>query len=447
MIPSEWREGARGQEAGAFDRLVASIDPEWIETVLNASGSVTVRRRRLPAEAVLWVVLGMALFRDLPIDEVVSMLGLALPGKRGPRTARSAIAQARQRLGEEPLRWLFEVCAQQWSHASARRHAWRGLGLYGVDGTVVRVPDSPENRAHFGDHPAGGDRGVSGYPLSRVVTLTALRSHLLAAVSFGPYGPEQPYAQQLWPEVPDDSLCMLDRGFLAMHVLWGLQSQGCNRHWMTRAKSTTKWRVVERLGEGDELVEMTVWPDARRAHPELPKTLRMRAIAYQRKGFRPQVLLTSLTDPKAWPREEVIALYHERWEMELGYDEVKTQMLRGELTLRSQSPAAVRQEMWGVALAYNLVRLEMEHVADEAGVPPNRISFVMALRLIRDEWFFLAHASPGTIPQRLRSLRADLARYVLPPRRSERAYPRAVKLVMSKYRRKRPVPVEKRDLK
>jgi len=155
------------------------------------------------------------------------------------------------------------------------------------------------------------------------------------------------------------------------------------------------------------------------------------------RGYRPQVLLTSLLDPVAYPAGEIVGLYHERWELELGYDEIKTEMLEREETLRSRSPTAVRQEIWGVLIAYNLVRLEMEGVADEAHVEPTRISFVVALRLICDEWSWCAIAAPGAIPRHLNDLRASLARFILPPRRSERSYPRAVKIKMSNYAKKR----------
>ena len=115
-------------------------------------------------------------------------------------------------------------------------------------------------------------------------------------------------------------------------------------------------------------------------------------------------------------------------------------MLDREESLRSKSPSAVTQEIWGVLLAYNLVRLEMTRVADEARVSPLRISFVAALRMIVDEWLWCAVTSPGAIPGRLRALRSNLRRFVLPPRRSERSYPRAVKIKMRNYARKRRSP-------
>lgn len=426
-------------DRGTFEQVAKSIDPIWIEEALELTGTATVRRRRLPAEMVIWLVLGLALFRNDSITNVLKTLDLALPDKKkGKSVTSGAVAQARERLGDEPLRWLFTRSAQKWAHESAAQHRWRGLALYGVDGTTVRVPDSPENRAHFGGQ-RGRDDSDSGYPLVRMATLMALRSHLLAGASFGPYASELVYAADLWPLVPDNALVIVDRGFFAASILLPLHAQSLNRHWLTRAKKNNVWSVVERLGPGDDLVEMQVSSEARRQDPSLPQTWRMRAIRYTRRGFPPQILLTSMLDPKAFPSKEIAALYHERWEIELGYDEVKSEMLEREETIRSKSPRGVAQELWGVAISYNLVRLEMARVAAEAGVPPTRVSFVAALVYIRNALHWASGASPGTHPDRLARMRSDLAAFILPPRRSRRSFPRAVKLKMSNYARKRPV--------
>jgi hypothetical protein len=155
-------------------------------------------------------------------------------------------------------------------------------------------------------------------------------------------------------------------------------------------------------------------------------------------SFPEQILLTSLRDAKRFPAAEIIALYHERWELELGYDEIKTELLDREETIRSQKPDGVLQEVWGVLLACNLVRLEMDRIAKEAGVEPTRISFIESLRLMRDEWEWLSVTSPGAIPKRLETMRRNVKRYVLPPRRA-RSYPRVVKIKMSNYDRERPL--------
>jgi len=418
-------------------KFVASLDPEWIDEALQATGTATIRRRRLPAEQVIWLVIGMCLFRDLSMRELVATLDLALPGSRGIRVAPSSIVQARNRLGDEPLRWLFERMAEAWGHASARAHAWRGLAVYGADGTTVRVPDSAENRAHFGGQDTRWD-STSGYPLVRLVTLMALRSHILAGARFGAYAlSEGALADELWPLLPDHSLTIVDRGFLSARILIGIERGGIQRHWLTRAKSTLASTRIERFAVGDELIELNVSKEARQKDPSLPATWRMRAIRYQRRGFPPQILLTSLLDPKRYPAAEIVALYHERWEIELGYNEVKRVMLAREESTRSKSPRGVAQELWGLGIAYNLVRYEAERVAADAGVAPTRISFVAALNFIESALRTWGTESAGRLPERLQRLREDLAHFVLPERR-ERSYPRAVKIKMSNYARKRP---------
>jgi hypothetical protein len=123
----------------------------------------------------------------------------------------------------------------------------------------------------------------------------------------------------------------------------------------------------------------------------------------------------------------------------LGYGEIKTDMLQRQESLRSKKPDTVLQEVWGVLLAYNLVRLEMARIARDVGVPPTRISFVLALARICDEWMWTADTiAPGAVPKKLEDMRDKIRRLVLPPRRPERSYPRAVKVKMSNYSRKRP---------
>lgn len=425
----------------SLERFSRHLDRAWIEEALLSTGAATVRRRRLPAEQVVWLVIGMALLRDLPIADVVRQLELALPNERGDRTvARGAIPPARARLGAAPVEWLFVRTADEWAHRSADRDRWRGLALYSADGTTLRVADSDENRRHFGGQSAGVQgRGESGYPAVRLVVLMALRSHLIAAASFGPYATdERHYGTDLWPSVPNRSLLLLDRNYLQANVMVPLRDEEHERHWLMRAKKNTVTRVLRKLGKGDAIVEMTVSKVARQKDPSLPKTMEVRAIEYQRSGYDKQLLLTSLLDGERYPAKEIAALYHERWEIELGYDELKTEMLEREETIRSKSPELVAQELWGILVAYNLVRLEMERIADDIEVSPSRISFIEALRFIREQWQWAAiTGSPGAIPKRLQSMRDNIRRYLLPPRRSERVYPRAVKIKMSPYLRNR----------
>ena len=434
--------GAAGSEA-SFSVFAQSLDQAWVEQALRATGTATIRRRKLPAEYVVWLVIGMAMLRDRSIAEVVRHLDLVMPTPTGKRqhVSGGAVVQARDRLGPEPLAWLFHSTAAVWASASADEHRWRGLAVLGVDGSTLRVPDTPENDAHFGR--AGTSRGeaAAAYPQLRLVTLMVLRSHLLLDVAFGPYrNGELSLAQQLWPRLPQRSLLIADREFATYENFQTLSDPTQQRYWLTRAKQLhmATLRVIQKLGPGDAIVELRPSKFTRKLHPSLPETLTVRAIQYQRKGFKPQTLLTSLLDPLAFPAAEIIALYHERWELELAYDEVKTHTLeREEASLRCKTPERVSQELWGLALAYNLVRLTMAEVARRAGVLPNQISYRHTLHFVRAFWISAWLASPGVLPKRLQSLYDELPLLLLPPRRN-RAYPRAVKIKMSNYPRKRP---------
>jgi hypothetical protein len=339
-------------------------------------------------------------------------------------------------VGDAPLKRLFERTAQAWSQSSLDRHRWRGLAVYGIDGSSLRTADTEENRTDFGGWTA--HKGDSSNPIVRVVVLMALRSHVLSAARFGGYAgtSELGLARELVDDISDHSLTILDALYVSSAFLHAL-SRGQQRHWLTKAKSNTKMHVVYEHADGDRVVEMQTSDEALAKDSSLPRVWRARAIEYRRSGFPPRTLLTSLLDADRYPAEELRLLYHERWEIELAYDELKTELLRGEVTLRSKSPGAVRQELWGVLIAFNLVRLEMERIADEARVSPTRVSFVASLALVRDEWEWTARTrSPGAVPKHLRNLRERLKRFILPPRRSHRRYPREIKNDYRRYPRR-----------
>jgi|JI10StandDraft_1071094.scaffolds.fasta_scaffold577887_2 hypothetical protein len=124
--------------------------------------------------------------------------------------------------------------------------------------------------------------------------------------------------------------------------------------------------------------------------------------------------------------------------MELGLDELKTEQMEREETLRSKTPWGVRQEIWGLMIGYNLVRRRPCDYATQQKVAPLRVSFVVMLRQLRDRWIVLAIAGNDATARVQAHERRLARRAVLPRRRGQRQYPRAVKLKMSPYLRKRP---------
>ncbi len=427
-------EGNRSESFALFSR---TLDIDWVRRALVASGTASVRKRKLPAESVVWLVIGMALLRDRSIDEVVHHLDLVMPELEQDReVSHSAIIQARERLGCEPLAMLFGDTARHWATAAADTLRWRGLAVYGVDGSTMLIADTADNEIVFG-RPRSG-RSAGAYPQLRLVALMVLRAHLLADLVPGSYHTsEQTLAQELWKRLPERCVVVVDKGFINYAVFHLIQSEGSERHWLSRAKANLKWQIVRHLGPHDDLVRITINRSLRKKHPELPEFIYARAIGYHRRGFRPQILLTSLLDPEAYPANEIIDLYHERWELELGFDEVKTHALERLETLRSKTPQRVLQELWGLGIAYNLVRLEMLQVANQLNLPPARISFRHALMLIRNFLVSAWLASPGVLPKRLVALHTEVSLLVLPARRPRR-YAREVKIKMSNFRKKAP---------
>lgn len=155
------QELLRAETPIAFAQFADELDADFIELALRETGAASVRRRKIPAELVVWLVIAMAMFRDRSIQEVVNHLGLVLP-KKGNGTARghvvpSAVPQARTRVGAAPIELIFMSTAEHWALPAAREATWRGLSLFGVDGTVLRVPDTEENRSAFGLPGAQGE--------------------------------------------------------------------------------------------------------------------------------------------------------------------------------------------------------------------------------------------------------------------------------------------------
>jgi hypothetical protein len=422
-------------------RMSLPLPTEWIERALLEEGVLTLRKRRIPAPAVIWLVIGMALIRGFPISEVAKSLELVLPSKTGGTSvAPSALAQARARIGPGPLRWLFEKVAK-WAFQQVASTSWRGLSVLAMDGSSMCVPDSEGNAAHFGRHRSGKHSTPSAYPMLRMVWLIDVHSRVVLAARFGPYSQgELTYAYDLMADIPEKSVVVMDRLYHCSPMLVPLLSGA--RHFLVRAKTNGKWRVLRSMGPGNDLVEVTVTDEARAANPSFPTHYIARAIR-TRTPKNEYVLLTSMLDEQQFPADEIRALYRERWEVEIAAGELKTTMLEQAPTLRSRTVPGVEQEMWGALLAYNLVRMEMAAVAREEKVAPRRVSFSMSLRAIVSDWKWISEASPGTIPKHLKRLRSNLRELILPPRRSDRSYPRVVKKKESSYPRKKRTPSEK----
>ena len=421
MLSSHVYRTLEMQGQADFGRLGRHLPVQWIEQALEAT----------PAEQVVWLVVALALYRHQSMGEVLDTLDLALPHESRPSVSKSAITQARERVGQEPLSWLFEHSARAWVGQDARAHAWKGLALLAMDGTTLRTQDSPENREYFG---AQGyvNQKVASYPQVRAVSLTAIPTHLIADIAFGPYGTnEMRYAKTLLARIPGHSLTVFDKGFFAAEILLGLTSGAEQRHFLIPAKSNTRWEIMSGR-DTDFAVRMHVSPQARKNNPNLPETWQARAVVAITSRGRRRILLTSLMDRRRFSAADIIACYNRRWEIETSYRELKQSMLGCALTLRSRLPQGVYQEIWGALIAYNLVRLEMAKVALAARLQPTELSFVRAFHIVQHEMMWATHTTPGKLPSRLLRLRQQL-QFAIVEKRRGRNCPRVVKALPKRY--------------
>jgi hypothetical protein len=413
-----------------FERFASLIDPSWIDEALRQTGTVSLRRRRLPAERMVWLVIGLALFRDEPIWHIVQQLDLA-DGPTLSTPVPSAAVAGRERLGAAPMAWLFERISSCWGRQPVPEYGlFHGLRSYAVDGVVWSLPDTAENCNAFGK--PSNDNGKGPWPQLRAVCLMDTYTHLIRAAQFGDYRTgELSFAKPLMHAVPDDSLTIFDRAYFSAAFLLDWQKTGQQRHWLMRAKTPLRYDVVDELAPNDFLVRLPISPQARKQRPELPEHWQARLIKCMIGGQSRQ-FLTSLCDAHRFPAREIAAYYVQRWEIELGFREIKQGMLKNTTTLRSKLPDLVRQEVWGMLIAYNLLRHEIDQMAGELRVPPQRLSFQWLALAITTALYHWPLQTPGTLPKRLALLHQRAYAYLLPERRT-RSYPRAVKPPRSKY--------------
>lgn len=409
-----------------------NIPVEWVESALELSSKATIRRRRLPSEQVLWLVIGMALFRNEPVNEVARRLNICANGLANEALlARSGLSEARQRLGEEPLQWLFKRTGRHWGRERYPQDDWHGLQVLAVDGALFRTPDTPELREHFGSGNTSNERQTP-FPMMRLVALMNVRSHIILDAQLSPYRrSEMRLADGFTAQIPDHSVTLFDKGFWGADFLIGLMTSGVQRHWLIPQRKGLVYEEVEVFNERDRLLRMKVSPQARKRNPELPETWQVRAVSYEVNN-RLKTVFTSLP-VEQFTTEQVAALYQERWEIELGFRDIKSSMQNNTITLRSKKISLIYQEVWGMLLAYNVIRREASQAAVSYGREPNQIRFKLACQFIAAQLIVMAGAQPASrTGARLSEMRAGIGNLFLDDR-PRPSRPRLVKMSKTRY--------------
>jgi hypothetical protein len=432
MAPSPKRSHALALDPIPFVRGLHQLIPEGrLAAILSRTGRASERRRRLPADSVIWLVIAMALFAADSIPKAWRRLH---PGRDEPEPADSAFAQARRRLGVAPLRHLFLQVARPMATHQTRGSARAGWHLMGIDGTTLDLPDTPANARTFGR--PGGGRAAGALPQARLLALCELGTHAVCGLAIKPlcHG-ESSMVGQLLDQLGPGMLLIWDRGFFGYDLARSICSRGA--HLLARAKSNSRLDPLRRLDDGSYTAKLYPSPADRRRDTN---GLMVRVIEYTHDDpNRPGAgqrhrLITDVLNPADLPASEAPLVYHERWEQELAFDEIKTHLDGRAVPIRSKTPAGVVQEIYGLMLAHYVVRRVMHDAAVVAMHDPDRLSFIDSLRVLQcrlpesprmghEEWY--------------RRLLREVRRQELRPRR-DRWYARVVKQKMSKWKKKRP---------
>jgi hypothetical protein len=443
---------ARVARVFSIEALCSGETADLARAALKSAGKFAQRSSPLQPLFVFWFVLCLPIFRGDSIPALLARLMQALRDRIRDLPLHvvtdGAIAHARRRLGIRAMRLFFHAVARR----SPCRPSFHGLRVKVIDGVRLDLPDTPANVGVFGR--PSSHRGPSAYSqLLAVVLLDAVTRGPLDVKIASYKGSERACAGRLLRSVADGDVLLLDRGLFGLPLFRAIRAK--NAHFLVRAPACVRLDPIDgkkarRSGDYQAVLHCRVPldPGERRGthmgRPGKTKEVEMtvRVIEYRVRGFKPVRLVTSLLDTSI-QAEEIIRLYHRRWEIELAFDEAKTVQAapaKGTLQtqIRSKTPRGVFQEVYALLASYALVRQTIAAAAAEHAIAPEDVGFADALRAIKVAIHRMAGARTEDLPRLFRQMLADVAACRLTRPRRRRRYPRVMKRKIGKFPLKRP---------
>ena len=377
---------------------------EKVRDALSQTGRTSKRERELPAQVMMYYVIALALYMNSSYREVLRCVlegiqWLLEPSAKIKVTGSSGISQARSRLGWEPFKQLHDAVVNPIA-VKATKGAWYGQWrLVSLDGSTLDIADENENAEAFGR--PGSSRGKSAYPQIRFVSLAEIGTHVLFGTEMaGCTTSEIALSKMVLPHLNKGMLCLADRNFFGFQM-WK-QAAGTGADLLWRVKKNNLLPCEVRLADGSYLSRIYASDkDQRRARDGIV----VRVIEYRLEGIEEAEplyrLVTTILDHETAVAEQLAALYHERWEIETAFDELKTHLRGARIILRSKTPDLVRQEFYGLMMAHFAIRGLMHEAALSADKDPDRLSFLHAVRVVRRKmaaFGAIPPSEPETIP-------------------------------------------------
>jgi hypothetical protein len=376
---------------------------------------------------VVYLLLAACLFPDVSYPGVWRKLIAGLTGIPTAEPTPGGLAQARRRVGVAPLRWLFDLLRGPATTPRQRGTWWRGLLVCAIDGTTLTVPDTPTMLTRLTKQ--RGNHGGTGYPQIRLVALVACGTRTLLDAVFGPTTTgETTYTPHLLRSLRTGMILLADRNFGAKDLLGQIAATGAD--------------VLVRLKNGRRMPVLARYPDG--SYLSILGGLRVRVVDCEitittTAGRHTGVyrLATTLLDPHRHPAGELVTLYHERWDIETAYLELKSTILGGRV-LRARTPTGIEQEIYALLVTYQLLRTAMaDATATQTQTDPDRASFSIAWQTARDQLIQASNVIADTLIDLVGTIGRHVLASLLPDRRL-RVCPRIVKRAISKYQARGP---------
>ncbi|MFE9658400.1 IS4 family transposase [Micromonospora sp. NPDC006431] len=413
--------------AGHLGELTRLVPFEMVDDVLAATRRTQQRVRLLPARVVVYLLLAGCLFADLGYRQVWAKLVAGLRGLPVADPSASALRQARQRLGPSPLRALFDVLRGPAATGAVAQVWWRGLLPVVLDGTVLAVADSTANLRRYVKQ--RGNHGGSGYPSLRLSALLACGTRSMLDAVFDPVTTgEIAQARRLARSLRAGMLLLADRNYAAADLITTFAATGADL--LVRCKTGRKLPLIRRCPDGSWL---TVIGSQRVRVIEARISITTTGGSHTG-DYR---LITTLLDAHRYPAADLARLYHQRWEIETAYLELKSTILGGRV-LRARTPDGVDQEIHALLIAYQVLRTAMVDATDsQPGLDPDRASFTTALNAARDQVTQAAGVIADTVIDLVGVIGERVLANLLPDRRI-RTKTRMIKRSNSKYQARGP---------
>lgn len=378
------------------------LNAEAIEQAFVENNALFGQGNVFSAPIVLWAFLAQVLRDGKGAACAAAVADIATYGQQMglpvPSGDTGDYCRARAKLSPAALRRLVGQAAEELEQGAEPSWLWHGLHAKLVDGFTFTMMDTPANQRQFPQ--AKTQTPAVGLPIARACAILSLTTAAIQDLAVGPYEGKQTGETALLRTLLDDfregDLVVFDRYFCSYLLVALLQGRGVQVCTRLHQNRSSDFRRGQRLGDYDHLVTWTR-PQRPEWMPEdlyaqIPETLTLREVQFvvTQPGYRSRIItvITTLTDPVAYPKEEIATLFGYRWNVELDIRAIK-QTLHLDL-INCKSPAMVLRHLWVTLLAYDLIRKLIATAAAVHGMQPRQLGFTLACQTVLSSWILLA---------------------------------------------------------